>query len=200
MKSPMMAAMVRLATGATARWWGCGPALSQRIYFANHTSHLDTLVLWAVLPTAMREHTRPIAARDYWGASALRRWVAQSLFNAVLVDRKRICAHDHPVEHMVEALGTTNSIILFPEGARTPGPEVASFKSGIWHLARQRPDVDLVPVYLANLNQILPKGEFLPVPLLCRATFGQPIHFQPGEGKTDFLHRTRNALDQLRHT
>ncbi|MEQ2008569.1 MAG: lysophospholipid acyltransferase family protein [Limisphaerales bacterium] len=200
MKSPLMACLVRLATGVTARWVGCGPALCQRIYFANHTSHLDTLVLWAVLPTAVREHTRPIAARDYWGANAVRRCVAQSLFNAVLVDRKRICAHDHPVEHMVEALGTTNSIILFPEGERTPGPEVAPFKSGIWHLARQRPEMELVPVYLENLNQILPKGEFLPVPLLCRATFGQPIHLQPGEGKTDFLHRTRNALDQLRQT
>ena len=200
MKSPLMAALVRLATGATARWLGCGPDLCQRIYFANHTSHLDTLVLWAVLPTAVREHTRPIAARDYWGANALRRCVAQSLFNAVLVDRKRICAHDHPVGHMAEALGTSNSIILFPEGERTAGPEVAPFKSGIWHLARQRPDVELVPAYLANLNQFLPKGEFLPVPLLCRATFGQPIRLQPGEGKADFLHRTHNSLDQLRHT
>jgi len=198
MKSPLMAALVRLAMGATARWVGCGPTLSQRIYFANHTSHLDTLVLWAMLPTSVREHTRPIAARDYWGANALRRWVAQSLFNAVLVERKRICAHDHPVEHMVEALGTTNSIILFPEGERTPGPEVAPFKSGIWHLARQRPDMELVPVYLANLNLILPTGEFLPVPLLCRATFGQPMHIKPNEGKADFLHRTRSSLDQLR--
>ncbi len=200
MKSPLMACLVRLATGVTARWVGCGPALCQRIYFANHTSHLDTLVLWAVLPTAVRERARPIAARDYWGASALRRCVAQSLFNAVLVDRKRIGAHDHPVEHMVEALGTSNSIILFPEGERTPGPAVAPFKPGIWHLAHQRPDVELVPVYLAHLNQILPKGEFLPVPLLCQASFGQPLHLQSGEGKADFLHRTHDALDQLRHT
>jgi 1-acyl-sn-glycerol-3-phosphate acyltransferase len=200
MKSPLVAALVRLATGATARWLGCGPALGQRVYFANHTSHLDTLVLWAVLPTAVREHTRPIAARDYWGASALRCWVAQSLFNAVLVERKRICARDHPVEQMVEALGTSNSLIIFPEGERTPGPEVGPLKSGLWHLARHRPDLELVPVFLANLNQILPKGEFLPVPLLCRATFGQPMHIKPDEGKTEFLQRTRSALDQLRQT
>lgn len=198
MKSPMVAALVRLATGVTARWMGCGPTLGQRIYFANHTSHLDTLVLWAVLPTAVREHTRPVAARDYWGANALRRCIAESFFNAVLVERKRVCASNHPVEHIVEALGASNSIIIFPEGERTPGPEVGPFKSGLWHLARHRPETELVPVFLANLNQILPKGEFLPVPLLCRATFGQPMHIRPDESKTEFLHRTRNSLDQLR--
>ena len=198
MKSPLVAALVRLATGVTARWLGCGPALCQRIYFANHTSHLDTLVLWAVLPTAVRERTRPVAARDYWGAGPVRRYIAQSMFNAVLVERRKICAHDHPVEHMVEALGTSNSIILFPEGERTPGPAVAPFKPGIWHLARHCPGVELVPVYLANLNRVLPKGELLPIPLLCQASFGQPIHIESGEGKPEFLQRTRDALNQLR--
>ncbi len=199
MKSPFVASCVRLATGATARWLGCGPDQRQRIYFANHTSHLDTLVLWAVLPTAVRELTRPVAARDYWGADALRRCVAESLFHAVLVDRKKCRPHENPVQQMLAALGDRHSIILYPEGERTAGPDVAPFKSGLWHLARHRPDVELVPVYLANLNRILPKGGLLPVPLICRVSFGQPLRCEPAEAKPDFLDRARVALDHLRH-
>jgi hypothetical protein len=75
---------------------------------------------------------------------------------------------------------------------------VAEFKSGLYHLAKRRPDVELIPAYLENLNRILPKGEFLPAPLVSTLTFGSPIRVAEGESKHEFLERARNAVVSLR--
>jgi len=190
--------LVKLISGATVRWQGCSPEIRQRVYFANHTSHLDAVVLWAALPSHIRALTRPVAARDYWIASPIRRYLAIKIFNSVLIEREKISAHDNPVDHLLEALGQTHSLLLFPEGTRGRGPDVQPFKSGLFHLAKHRPDVELVPVLIDNLNRILPKGEVLPVPLLGGISFGAPIRWREGEGKQEFLERARADLLQLR--
>jgi len=190
--------LVKLISGATVRWQGCSPEIRQRVYFANHTSHLDAVVLWAALPSHIRALTRPVAARDYWIASPIRRYLAIKIFNSVLIEREKISAHDNPVDHLLEALGQTHSLLLFPEGTRGRGPDVQPFKSGLFHLAKHRPDVELVPVLIDNLNRILPKGEVLPVPLLGGISFGAPIRWREGEGKQEFLERSRADLLQLR--
>jgi 1-acyl-sn-glycerol-3-phosphate acyltransferase len=184
----------RLVSGARARWIGCEPHARQRIYFANHTSHLDTLVLWSALPSSLRPLTRPVAARDYWAASFARRFLAEKIFNAVLIDRTSADPDANPVLEMARALGDRHSLIIFPEGTRSPTGEPGSFKSGLYHLARERGDVQLVPVFMENLNRILPKGSFLPVPLLGGVTIGTPIRLDAGEEKSDFLARARMAV------
>jgi len=200
MTADFMVVLARLISGATARWSGCAPAPRQRIYFANHTSHLDALVLWAVLPPEIRALTRPVAARDYWLAGKLRRHVAEDIFHAILIERKKPTVNDNPIAQILEAMGDTGSIIIFPEGTRHAGPEPTPFKSGLYHLAHKRPEVELVPVLMDNLNRILPKGEFLPVPLIGHVTFGPPMRLMPGEAKPAFLERARTAIIQLRET
>ena len=190
----------RLVSGARARWVGCEPHPRQRIYFANHTSHLDTLVLWSALPSSLRPLTRPVAARDYWSASAPRRFLAERIFNAVLIDRVPTDLLVNPVTEMVRALGDRHSLIIFPEGTRSATGEPGAFKSGLYHLARERSDVELVPVFMENLNRILPKGSFLPVPLLGGVTIGAPIRLDAGEEKADFLARARAAVLGLHAT
>lgn len=199
MTTDLMALLARLVSGTNGRWVGCEPDTRQRIYFANHTSHLDALVLWAVLPPEVRALTRPVAARDYWMAGKVRRYLAERVFHAVLVERKKPTAHDNPVVQTLEAVGETGSIIIFPEGGRSLGPEPAPFKSGLYRLAQKRPDVELVPVLIDNLNRILPKGEVLPVPLLGSVTFGAPFHLLEGESKTQFLERARQEILRLRN-
>ena len=202
----LIVATARVLSGAQARWTGCAPSDKQRIYFANHTSHLDFAVLWAALPPAVRKLTRPVAARDYWEPSAFRRYLAARVFNAVLVDRHdgggdhaaRVEAARRTIEHTAEALGTRHSLIVFPEGTRGSGVAVAPFKSGLFYLGRLRPDVELVPAYLEHLNRILPKGEVLPVPLMASVTFGAPLMIAPGEERDAFLVRARQALVGLR--
>jgi 1-acyl-sn-glycerol-3-phosphate acyltransferase len=193
----LLAAIAKLITGASARWVGCAPDIRQRIYFANHTSNLDTLVIWASLPPPIRELTRPVAARDYWIKGAVRRYLANNMFNAVLIQRKKPTAHDNPLAEMLAALGDRHSLIIFPEGGRQTGEEMAPFKGGLFHLAKDRPDVEFVPVLIENLNRILPKGEFLPVPLLGGVSFGAPIKLETGEGKESFLTRAQAAVKAL---
>jgi len=200
MTAELIVTLVRLISGANVRWNGCLPETRQRIYFANHTSHLDAAVLWSALPPEVRTFTRPVAARDYWVASKLRLYLATKVFNAVLVEREKISAHDNPIDHLLEALGQTHSLIMFPEGGRNLSGEIGAFKSGIYHLAKRRPDIELVPVLIDNLNRVLPKGEVLPVPLLSGISFGTPLHLLENESKQDFLQRARMAVIRLRNS
>lgn len=189
----------RFMTAPRAIWQGIEPVPHQRVYFANHTSNGDFVLLWTALPTPLRRQTRPVAALDYWLTSPLRAFVGREVFNAILIDRRPEARTEDPVAQMVSALDQGASLILFPEGQRngTEAP-LLPFKSGLYHLAKARPGVDLVPVWIANLNRVMPKGEIIPVPLICTLTFGAPIHVEPEETKEAFLARATDALLALR--
>src|SRR5512139_393478 len=146
----LLCALARIISGACAHWAGIRPGPRQRIYFANHTSHLDAVVLWALLPVEVRELTRPAAARDYWGKGRFRRYLATEVLKAILIERGHVSKEDNPLEAILHGMGDRYSLIVFPEGTRNPGPEVGPFKSGLYHLARCRPDVELVPVHIDN--------------------------------------------------
>jgi 1-acyl-sn-glycerol-3-phosphate acyltransferase len=203
----LLAGLARFVTGASVFWVEGPPDSKQRVYFANHTSHLDFIVLWSALPPPVRERTRPVAARDYWEKGALRRYLAREVFRAVLVERlgqsgepgggNRIAAARDTIDRLVSEMGDRDSLIVFPEGTRGSGEEIAPFKSGLYHLCRSRPDVDAMPVYLENMNRILPKGETLPVPMLSRVVFGSAMRVDPGETKPAFLERARAAVLRL---
>lgn len=194
----LIAFLARVAAGPSVRVAGDAVCREQCVFYANHTSHLDVVVLWAVLPAAIRTRTRPVAAKDYWEKDALRRFCATRIFNAVLVERDgNLAALRRQLDQLVAALDDGALLIIFPEGTRGSGGEVAPFRAGLHFLARQRPEVDLVPVYLHNLGRIMPKGEFAPAPQLSRVTFGAPIHLEPGEDKAAFLERARDALVAL---
>jgi 1-acyl-sn-glycerol-3-phosphate acyltransferase len=198
MTTQLTVALVRLLTGIRVQWRGCGPDMRQRVYFANHTSNLDAPALWAALPAPLRALTRAVAARDYWTKGPIRQHFAEKVFNAVLIERKAPTARDNPIEDMVRALGQRYSLILFPEGGRFPGPDPVEFKSGLYHLVRKRPDLELIPVLLDNMNRVLPKGELLPAPLIASAIFGAPIRLEPNEPRDRFLTRARQAVLDLR--
>lgn len=190
--------LVRVLTGVRARWTTGEPAMTQRIYFANHTSNLDAVVLWAALPPVLRKKTRPVAAQDYWLKGPVRRYLANQVFNAVLIERKKVTVKNNPLAPMLGALDEGSSLIIFPEGGRMEGGELASFKSGIYHLASHRPEVEFVPAWIDNVNRVLPKGEFLPVPMLGNVTMGAALKLGSGETKEVFLERARLALEALR--
>jgi 1-acyl-sn-glycerol-3-phosphate acyltransferase len=226
----LIAAAARLISGVQVRWVDAEPDPRQAVYFANHSSHLDFVVLWSSLPAEVRALTRPVAAQDYWDAG-LRRALAVNIFRAVLVARHAGKGQGHPgsadpssgdpnsgdpsfgnpsfgnpsfsnprlaIERMLEAMGDKESLILFPEGTRGSGEEVAAFKSGLYYLCQRRPGLRLVPAYLNNLNRILPKGDFLPVPFISQLTFGSAMALAAGESKPAFLARAREAVCRLK--
>ena len=188
---------VRLLTGAQARWYGSPPKAEQRIYFANHQSHADLVMIWAALPEELRSITRPIAARDYWTKSDFKRWITTAVFNAVYVDRERQGDED-PLQPLIDALQSGDSLIILPEGTRGHAAEPQAFKAGLYNLALRFPDVVLVPAWIANVQRVMPKGEVVPVPVLCSVTFGAPIRLEPGEERRAFLDRARAAVIALR--
>jgi len=190
---------VRLLTGAQAFWRGGRPNAAQRIFFANHASHGDFVLLWASLPPWLRRHTRPVAGADYWNKSALRRYIGGKVFRAVLIDRERKEDGPDPVEQMVAALANGDSLIIFPEGTRnTTDAVLLPFKSGLFHLANQYPRAELVPVWINNLARVMPKGQLIPIPLLCTVTFGAALPRIDREDKAAFLERARAAMLALR--
>lgn len=184
----------RFLVGGHARWKGCAPDPRQRIYFANHSSHLDTVILWAALPPELRAVTHPVAAQDYWGRGPVRRYIATRVLNAVLIDRN---ARRDPLAALRAVLDRGHSLILFPEGTRHSDPQPGPFKGGLQHLAEAYPAVELVPVYLTNLARAYPKGAFLPAPIMCTATFGAPLPTIADEAKPHFLARARAAVCAL---
>ena len=195
--SLFLLALVRLLTGAQARWYGCPPMAEQRIYFANHQSHADLVMIWAALPRELRSITRPIAARDYWTQSRFRQWITTAVFNAVYVERERKGEED-PLQPLAEALQAGDSLIIFPEGTRGHAEEPQPFKAGLYHLAQRFPQVVLVPAWIDNIQRVMPKGEVVPVPILCSVTFGSPLRVEPGEERRPFLDRARLAVMALR--
>ena len=212
---------IRALTGARALW-RCPPMGDRRVYYGNHVSHGDFVMIWSALPPALREETRPVAGADYWQRDALRRYLIREVFNGVLIERDAAppapsrngagpidptpngtnpAPHCDPDRRKHEALQTLcdavdggASLILFPEGTRNQGEGLLPFKCGLYHLARLRPELEFVPVWIDNLARVMPKGKLLPLPLLCTATFGEPLRLHSDEGKQAFLDRARDAL------
>ncbi|MBX9871663.1 MAG: 1-acyl-sn-glycerol-3-phosphate acyltransferase [Burkholderiaceae bacterium] len=204
--------LVRVLTGAQARWHGCPPKVEQRIYFANHQSHADLVLIWAALPQELRNVTRPIAAKDYWTRTPLKKWITTAVFNAIYVDRggaRPVAGAEagetvpvepatDPLAPLIEAIEGGDSIILFPEGTRGHAEEPQPFKAGLYNLALKFPQVVLVPAWINNVQRVMPKGEVVPVPILCSVTFGEPIRLEAGEERRAFLDRARQAVIALR--
>ncbi len=197
--SLLLLGLIRLLTGAQARWQGCPPKAEQRIYFANHQSHVDLILMWAALPAELRSITRPIAAGDYWTKTRFRKWITTAVFNAIYVARTKTGDQD-PLEPLIRALDQGDSVILFPEGTRGNQEEPQTFKSGLYNLALKFPDVVLVPAWINNVQRVMPKGEVVPVPILCSVTFGVPLALGPDEDRGSFLTRARQAVVDLRES
>ncbi len=194
----LITSAARLITGARALWLGCTPLPVQRLYFANHSSHGDFVLLWASLPQTLRRRTRPVAGADYWAKPGIRDFLIRKVFNGALIQRHRDEGQGHPLQPVLDAVAQGDSLIFFPEGTRNLSDEpLLPLRSGLYHLAAAHPQVELVPVWIANLNRVMPKGRALPLPLLCTLSFGEPLHLQADESKQAFLERAGQALLDL---
>ena len=194
-----MIAVAKLVTGARSLWQ-TPPEAGPTVYFANHNSHADFALVWATLPRDLRYATRPVAGADYWLAKPLRRFVGVEVINALMIAREGgNLRENNPVRQMSAALQAGDSLIMFPEGTRNMSEKpLQEIKSGIYHLAKACPDARFVPVWIDNVQRVLPKGMIVPIPLACTVRYGAPLQFVPDMGKKGFLDLVRESLLNLR--
>ncbi len=160
------------------------PSRKQRIYFSNHSSTLDAAVLWAALPEDPAGQDSAgggagiIGMRVSCGAG----W-RDEVFRALLIERKKVTAGNNPLQAMLDVLDAGESLIIFPEGGRfrrAGTAEVQERALFIW--PRTGPQVELVPVYLENLEPHPAQGRNLP---WCRcwgaSLIRRPVHFSRGD-------------------
>lgn len=191
----VLAGLSRAVTGVRPIWAGSVPNGRQRVYFANHASHGDFILVSTCLGPAERARTAAVAGADYWNAGPVRRFIAGRLLRTVLVERNWVERTADPMQVMFDALDAGQSLIFFPEGTRNMTDEpLLRFRSGLYNLAVARPDVEFVPCWIENMSRVLPKGAVLPIPLLCRVVFGAPVVLEAGEERKVFLDRARQAL------
>lgn len=165
------------------------------VYYANHNSHADFVMVWISLPKPWRNDARPVAGADYWLKGKIRRFLINHVFKGLLVmrngnDPKSI------TQQMSQSITAGNSLIIFPEGTRNTSDDIQllPFKTGIYHLAKENPNIRFIPIWIDKINRVLPKGKLIPIPLICDVHIGQPIQLLENESKEEFLARSRNTL------
>lgn len=196
----VIATLAKVLTGTQGVWHNNTPSTQQRIYFANHTSNLDTIVIWSALPSELRSLTRPVAAKDYWDKEGIRRHIATKELNVVFVERNKETRTEDPLNPLRRALDEGYSLIIFPEGKRNPDVIPGEFKSGVYRLSQEYPNVELIPVYLENVAKTFPRGAFFPLPINCKAHFGKPYKVVENEYLDDEKLKTDNFLNQARQS
>jgi len=149
-----------------------GPA----ILIANHTSHIDTLVLMCLFSTSQLLKVHPVAAADYFFNTKFRAFIFRTLIGAIPVKRER--AKNSKEDVFAEAnqhLKNEHILIIYPEGTRSLDGEIREFKTGAAHLAKTNPDVPVIPIFINGPGKVMPKADFLPVPFICDVYIGTPM-------------------------
>ena len=151
------------------------PAEPPFVLVANHTSHVDALVLTCVLPLHWRDVVYPLAAKDVFFEKTSLAGFAATFLNAMPVWRTG--GRGHGLAELRHRLLAERTIyILFPEGTRTRTGKMAAFKPGIGKLVAGT-SVPVVPCYLSGTFEALPPGRIIPRPTPIVVRVGKPLTF-----------------------
>jgi 1-acyl-sn-glycerol-3-phosphate acyltransferase len=186
--------LVAVVLGVNLRHGERLPIKGPAILVANHNSHLDTLTLMALLPHRLLPRIRPVAALDYFLKTRWLAWFATRVIGIIPLDRRPKPGSD-PLAEPEAALARGDILILFPEGSRGEPERLQAFKTGIAHLAKRRPEVPVVPVFLHGLGKALPKDAFLLVPFFVDVFVGEPVPW--GGERAEFMARLERAMHAL---
>lgn len=171
-----------------------GPA----VIVANHTSHVDALLLMSLFPICSIHKIKPIAAADYFFNTPIKRFIFKTLLGAIPITRKNVrTSAKNLFAEMIESLNNKDTLIIFPEGTRSMDKEMHEFKQGIAHLAKLCPEVPFVPVYIHGAQDVMPKWDALLVPRICEMNIGDKIYYDNSSSK-DFTEKVKNELYALK--
>src|SRR5580704_11755838 len=124
------------------------PKTGPAILAANHTSHVDTLLLLTIFPARLMGRLRPVAAADYFLRGPLIGWFSRTFIGIVPVDRQPH-AGDDVLAPAKQALEAGDIVIIFPEGTRGPATDdLAPMKAGVARLAAAFPQAPVIPIWI----------------------------------------------------
>ena len=188
--------IARVFTGADIIGREKLPLKGPAILAANHASHVDTILMLALYPSKGLDRVRPAAAADYFLRGGLISWLSNTIIGIVPVARDKAGTGVDVLEPVRAALKAGDIVLIFPEGTRGDGEEMAQLKSGVARLAADVPEAPVYPIWLQGAGRVLPKGEALPVPMNCTVLVGDPLHWQ-GDRQA-FLDELRGRLEELK--
>lgn len=147
---------------------------------ANHCSHLDTLVLMSLFSLTDIIRIHPLAAGDYFFTCKFKSWFFRNVFGAVPCWRKPSKNHnvDESFREVKDILNNNGIVIIYPEGTRSLNSEMNHFKTGVARIAKEVPNIPIVPFYIEGTDMILPKKDFLIVPNIVRINVGESITYE----------------------
>ena len=168
------------------------------IAIANHSSHLDTTIIYGALPRRLSRNLAAGAAADYFFKERLKSIGTRLFFNAYPIDRGGMSGHRGMSGKLLDA-GVP--LLIFPEGTRSRTGAMANFKPGVAGLSISH-DVPVIPVALVGAYAAMPFGARLPVagrpPV--HIVFGNPQRAHPGETVPRFTDRLYNYVVELHDT
>jgi 1-acyl-sn-glycerol-3-phosphate acyltransferase len=189
--------LARFFTGADVVGAEHLPKRGPAIVAANHTSHVDTLLLLTMFPARTLRQVRPAAAADYFLKGPLLGWFSRTIVGIVPVARDKVKSGEDVLAPAREALEAGQIIIVFPEGTRgDAGDEMGRLKNGVARLAEAFPDAAVTPVWIQGAGRVLPKGGAIPVPMNCCVLVGEPIRWQ--ERRSQFMDALKDAMLALK--
>jgi 1-acyl-sn-glycerol-3-phosphate acyltransferase len=188
--------LARIFTGADIVGRERLPLKGPAIIAANHASHVDTLLLLTMYPSKALDRVRPAAAADYFLKGRLMSWFSRKVIGIVPVARDKTGSGVDVLAPAREALEAGDIVVIFPEGTRGDGEEMAKLKSGVARLAAAVPKAAVVPVWLQGSGRVLPKGAHVPVPMNCTVIVGEAFHWT-GD-RAAFMEQLRGQLEALK--
>ena len=153
------------------------PSKGPAILVANHNSHLDTMVIMSLFSLKTLEKVRPIGAEDYFCNKPYKKWLSKNLIDLIALKRRPSKADGHPFGEIYKALDNGDIVLLFPEGSRGDPEVMKPFKTGIAHMAKDYPDVPVVPLSIYGAGKALPRGEALFVPFIIEVNVGEAVYY-----------------------
>ncbi len=164
------------------------------IFAANHQSHADTPVIITSVPEPWRSKLVVGAAADYFFGNQYSAALSALFIGAIPIERTSI--NRNTIEKAVNLLRGGWSMVIYPEGGRSPDGWGQEFRPGAAFLAKQA-GVPVVPVHIRGTFNILRKGRNWPTRSASVVNFGRPIHFTEDDNNRTFTHRLQQAVESL---
>jgi 1-acyl-sn-glycerol-3-phosphate acyltransferase len=165
-----------------------GPA----VFVANHQSHFDAPVCLAALGGRIRRRLVVAAAADYFYSNAVKGTAASLTLGTVPFVRQGGGSRDS-LQMLKDLAKSGWSVLIFPSGTRGSG--ASGFKKGFAYIAVDA-QIPVVPMYLHGLDQVMPKGSFLPLPGGVVIGIGPPI--PPGDDYNELVRKAEAGVAAAR--